>query len=63
MKISALQNLFDSHSCYRGITNSTTRFGPTKMNSMQLLRHRPLVLDSPAYLTADDLGQEEQYQE
>lgn len=36
MKISALQNLFDSHSCYRGITNSTTRFGPTKMSSMQL---------------------------
>ena len=28
----------DSHTCYRGITNSTMRFGPTKLSSTQLLR-------------------------
>ena len=42
----------DSHSCYRSISNSTMRFGPTTISSAQLLQEWPAVVNSPAYATA-----------
>ena len=34
----------DSHSCYRSISNSTMRFGPTTMSSAQLLQEWPVEM-------------------
>ena len=42
----------DSHSCYRSISNSTMRFGPTFISSAQLLQEWPAIMHSPAYATA-----------
>ena len=42
----------DSHSCYRSVSNSTMRFGPTLMSSARLLQEWPAVVNSPAYATA-----------
>ena len=42
----------DSHSCYRSISSSTMRFGPTTISSAQLLQDWPAMVNSPAYATA-----------
>ena len=39
----------DSHSCWRSISNSTMRFGPSFMSSARLLQEWPAIMHSPAY--------------
>ena len=41
----------DSHSCYRGATNSVMKVGPSKISSAQLLRKWPTLFSGLAYAT------------
>ena len=42
----------DAHECYRSLSNSQMKFGPSKLGSSQIRQSWPDILNSPAYPTA-----------
>ena len=42
----------DAHECYRSLSNSQMRFGPSKLSCSQIPQTWPDILNSPAYPTA-----------
>ena len=42
----------DAHECYRSLSNSQMRFGPSKLSCSQIRQTWPDILNSPAYPTA-----------